>query len=135
MTINYSDAVRDAKNDAVETAIGVSPKLRIYTGSKPANAAAGRTGTLLVEIPLPSDWMANSSAGVKALTGTWPTTAATGTGTAGYYSIMNNAGSTCHEQGTVTATGGGGDMTVDNTSINSGQNVTITGFTKTDGNP
>ena len=32
------------------------------------------------------------------------------------------------------ATGGGGDMTVDNTSFASGQAFTVTGFTLTDGN-
>ena len=32
-------------------------------------------------------------------------------------------------QGTITATGGGGDMTLDNTSIASAQQVTITSFT------
>ena len=36
---------------------------------------------------------------------------------------------TAHIQGSVTATGGGGDMTLDNTSIASGQTVTITSFT------
>jgi hypothetical protein len=34
----------------------------------------------------------------------------------------------------VTATGGGGDLTVDNTSFSAGQSFTITGFTLTDGN-
>ena len=37
-------------------------------------------------------------------------------------------------QGTVTLTGGGGDMTLDNTSIASGQAVNVTSFTLTDGN-
>jgi hypothetical protein len=37
-------------------------------------------------------------------------------------------------QGTVTATGGGGDLTVDNVSFASGQAFTVTGFTLTDGN-
>ena len=37
-------------------------------------------------------------------------------------------------QGTVTATGGGGDMTLDNTSIASAQTVTVSSFTLTDGN-
>jgi hypothetical protein len=37
-------------------------------------------------------------------------------------------------QGTVTATGGGGDLTLDNTSINSGQTVNITSWSITDGN-
>ena len=34
-------------------------------------------------------------------------------------------------QGTITATGGGGDMTLITTSITSGQPITITGFTLT----
>jgi hypothetical protein len=47
---------------------------------------------------------------------------------------MDSGGTVCHMQGTVTATGGGGDMTIDNTSIASGQSVTVTGFTLTEGN-
>lgn len=42
-----------------------------------------------------------------------------------------NGTGVCHMQGTVTATGGGGDLTVDNTSIASGQTVQLTGFTLT----
>jgi hypothetical protein len=37
-------------------------------------------------------------------------------------------------QGTVTATGGGGDMTVDNTSFAITQAFSVTSFTLTDGN-
>jgi len=37
-------------------------------------------------------------------------------------------------QGSVTVTGGGGDLTLDNVSIAAAQAVTITGFTLTDGN-
>jgi hypothetical protein len=51
------------------------------------------------------------------------------TGTAAHFSI--DQGATCHIQGTVTATGGGGDMTIDNTSIAVNQQVTITAFTFT----
>jgi hypothetical protein len=42
--------------------------------------------------------------------------------------------STCHIQGTVTVTGGGGDLTLDNTSIASAQTVVINTFTLTAGN-
>lgn len=128
-----SVAVNNARLDAVETTIGASPKLRIYSGAMPANCAAARTGTLIAEIALPSDWMAAASGAAKAKSGTW-SVAAAAAGTTGYYSIMDNAGSTCHEQGTVTATGGGGDMTVDNTSVALGQTVTVTSFQWTSGN-
>ena len=43
-------------------------------------------------------------------------------------------GTTCHIQGTVTLTGGGGDMTVDNTNFAAGQVFTVSNFTITAGN-
>ena len=133
MAVQYSVAVRNAMLDAIETTTGVSAKLAIYTGSAPANCAAAATGTLLATLTLPSDWMAAASAGTKALTGTWQASAGAA-GTAGYYRITDNAGTTCHEQGTVTATAGGGDITLDNTSIANAQVVTITSKTITAGN-
>lgn len=130
MTVQLSIAVRNALLDAIETATGVSAKLRILTGTQPANCAAAQTGTLLAEIALPADWMSAAASGTKALLGTWQA-AASAAGTAGHYRIVDNAGTTCHEQGSITATGGGGDMTLDNASITSGQTVTITSKTLT----
>lgn len=132
MAAQFSVAVRNGWLDNTETTIGTSPKLRILTGAKPANCATAESGSLLAEITCPSDWLAAASAGAKALAGSW-TVAASGTGTAGYYRIVDTAGTTCHEQGSITVTGGGGDMTVDNTSIASGQTVTVTAKTLTAG--
>ena len=131
MAVQNSVAVRNAQADAWETAIGTGARLRIYTGSPPANCAAARSGTLLVEYTLASDWAGAASSGAKTLNSLPLSTTASAAGTAGYYSIMDSAGTTCHEQGTITATGGGGDLTLDNTSIASGQTVNVTGFTKT----
>jgi hypothetical protein len=82
---------------------------------------------------LPSDWMSNAASGSKSKTGTWSGTGAAA-GTAGHFRIYDSTGTTCHMQGTVTATGGGGDMTLDNTSIASSQTVTVSTFTLTDAN-
>lgn len=133
MAVQHSVAVRNARLDAIETAIGASPKLQFRTGAKPANCAAAATGSLLAEVTCPADWMAAASAGAKTLSGSW-TVAATGTGDAGHYRMLDSTGTTCHEQGTITATGGGGDMTVDNISIAAGQTVTVTAKTLTEGN-
>jgi len=133
MSVQFSVAVRNARLDAIETTIGASPKLQIWTGTVPASCATASSGTKLVEMTLPADFYANASGGSKALSGTWQSTGITG-GTAGYYRILDSAGTTCHEQGTVTATGGGGDLTLDNVSIAASQTVTITSMTKTDGN-
>jgi hypothetical protein len=141
MAVQLSTGVRNARLDAIETAIGVSAKLAIYPGSMPANCAADTTGTKLAEWDLASDWAAAASAGSKALSSTPLSTTGAATGTAGYFRLFTSAESTapgaakpCELQGTVTATGGGGDLTVDNTSIASGQVVNITSWVLTDGN-
>lgn len=134
MAIQLSTSVRNARLDAIETAIGTSAILKIRTGSAPADCAAADSGTVLVTMTLPSDWMAAAASGAKAKSGTWQDASADATGTAAHFRIYDSGGSTCHLQGTVTATGGGGDLTLDNTSIAAGQQVTINSFTLTDGN-
>lgn len=134
MAIQLSTTVRNARLDAIETAIGVSAVLKIRTGAQPANCAAADSGTVLATLTLPSDWMAAAAAGAKALAGTWSDASADATGTAAHYRIYDSGGSTCHLQGSVTATGGGGDMELNNTSIATGQVVTVTAFTLTDAN-
>ena len=133
MAIQLSVAARNARLDSIESVVGVSPFLQIRSGAQPANCAAGATGTLLAELPLPADWMAAAAVGSKALAGSW-TVAAVASGTAAHYRIVDNAKTTCHEQGSVTVTGGGGDLILDNTNIANGQTVSVTTFTKTDGN-
>lgn len=116
--------------DAIESTIGTSPTLEIRTGAVPANAAAADSGTLLGTMTLPSDWLAAASSGVKALAGSWTTTAGA-TGTASHFRIKSSGG-TVHAQGTITATGGGGDLTLTSVSISFvGQQITATSFTFT----
>lgn len=135
MTLQLSTSVRNAELDAIETTIGVSAILKIRTGAAPANCAAADSGTVVSTVNLPSDWLANASAGAKAKSGTWEDLSADATGTAAHWRIYDSVGTTCHMQGTVTASGGGGDMTVDNTSFATGQDFTVTAFTLTAGNP
>lgn len=134
MALQYSTAVRNARLDVVESTIGTSAVLKIRTGAAPANCATADSGTVLASLTLPSDWMAAASGGTKAKSGTWEDTSADATGTAAHFRLYASDGTTCHAQGTVTATGGGGDMTVDNTSFASGQSFSVTGFTLTAGN-
>lgn len=130
-----STAARNARLDAVETAIGVSAVLEIRTGAQPANCAAGASGTILVSMTLPSDYFSNASGGTKSKLGTWSGTGLAA-GTAAHYRLWDSSGNAgvCHMQGSVTQTGGGGDMTLDNTSIAVSQVVTITSDVLTDGN-
>lgn len=134
MTLQFSVAVRNAELDAIETAIGVSAILKIRSGAPPANCGTADSGTVLATLNLPSDWMAAAGSGSKAKSGTWEDASADAAGTAAHFRLYASDGTTCHGQGTVTATGGGGDLTVDNVSFAAGQAFTITGFTLTAGN-
>ena len=131
MTVQNSVAVRNAYGDIFETTIGVSAKIALYTGAQPATTATAASGTKLIEWTLGSDWAAAAASGVKTLGGVPLAATALAAGSAGHYRITDNAGTTCHEQGTVTATGGGGDSTMDNIVLASGQTVNIAGWTKT----
>lgn len=133
MAVQFSTDVRNAMLDSIESTVGTSAVLKIRTGSPPASCATADSGTVLVTYNLASDWAAAASGGSKALNSTPISTTASASGTAGHYRIYRSNGTTCDEQGTITVTGGGGDMTVDNTSINNGQTVNITSFTKTMG--
>lgn len=134
MSLQLSVAVRNARLDAIESTVGTSAVMKIFTGSAPANCATADSGTVLATLSLPSDWMAAASSGSKAKSGTWQDTSADATGTAAHFRVYASDGTTCHMQGTVTITGGGGDLEVDNVSFASGQSFTVTAFTLTDGN-
>ncbi len=126
MAITINTTLKNTLLDGIDTVFN-GGTLTIRTGSAPgANNAA--SGTVLATITLPADAFAAASSGTKALSGTWQDTSADATGTAAHFRLVNS-GSTQVLEGTVTATGGGGDMTLDNTSIAAGQQVTITSFT------
>lgn len=132
MALQKSTSLRDNQNNQIESTIGTAPKLQLRTGAPPANCAAADSGTLVAELTLPSDWLTASSSGVVSKNGTWSGTAS-GTGIVAHFRIKDSAGTTTHMQGTVTETGGGGDMIADNADINSGQTVTVSAFSLTAG--
>jgi hypothetical protein len=130
--MQFAAALRNARADVIETNIGTLPLLRIYTGSAPgvANAASG---SLLVEMTLPSDWLAAASAGVKALAGSWAGTAIAA-GTPGYYRILTS-GASARIEGSCSLLGGGGELVLSNTSaIAISDACSVASFSTTEGN-
>lgn len=132
MTVQLSTAVRNARLDSIETTIGASAVLKIRTGAQPADVASADSGTVLATLSLPSDWAAAAASGSKAKSGTWQDTSADATGTAAHWRLYASDGTTCHAQGSVGQ--GSGDLSLDNTAIVAGQQITINTFTLTDGN-
>lgn len=131
--MDLSVIARHARLDALETSIGTTPILRLFTGPAPANCATADSGTELVEMNLPSDWMAPASGGSKALSGVW-SAAAGADGTPGHYRFYDAGDTTCHMQGTVSGSGGGGELIIDDTTIVTAQTVTVAAFSITAGN-
>lgn len=135
MTLQTSVALENARLDVIETSLGTFPLIELRSGSPPATPETADSGTLLAVIEPGSDWLAAAAARAKAINGTWPGFGVAG-GTIGHFRLKGGPGSpaTCQMQGTVTATGGGGDMTVDNVVVAEGQVVTMQTFTLTGGN-
>src|SRR5689334_3991386 len=117
MTIQLSTSVRNARLDQIESTIGTAAILKIRTGAAPADCATADSGTVLATLSLPSDWMAAAASGSKAKSGPWQEVSADATGTSAHCRISDSGATSCHLQGTVTATGGGADLTVDNPSF------------------
>ena len=138
MAIQMNAATRNARLDTIESTNGASCSLEVRSGAAPATCATIGTGTILATINLPTDWMGAASAGAKAIAGTWQDASADNTGTAAHFRLYSSQATkdntTCFMQGTVTATGGGGDMTVDSVSFTAAQQFTVTTFTLTDAN-
>lgn len=125
MAIQHSTTTRNRLRDGYVAAFPVSSSLVIRTGT-PAGVANSAGGSVLATITLPATPY-TSGTGQVTLSGTW-SASASGTGTAGHYRLTNGSDI---EEGTITATGGGGDLTLDSVSITSGQTVTITSWTRT----
>ena len=129
MSLQYSIPVSNARLDAIETSIGASAILKLWTGSIPADCDAADTGTKLAEFDLGAVWASPASAGAMVLTSLPLTGASIGDGILGYFRIYASDGVTCHIQGSISETGDGGDLTFDNTNVANLQAISINGFT------
>ena len=121
MTLQFGTTQRSAMADVLVTA-AAGGSVKLFSGSVPANCAAADPAGLLASGTLPSPALTNTS-GTLSKAGTWAFTGSAA-GTVASFRLYTS-GAVCFCQGTVTASGGGGDMTIDNTVIASGQGGTV----------
>lgn len=142
MGVQYSTAVRKGMLDAIEVQTGPNARVVFYTGAKPANCAAAASGSVIATLPLTGnsgDWMSAAAEAANVVTkdkhpsSSW-SAQASAPGTVGHYRIYDSTVTVCHEQGSVTAVGGGGDITLDNVVVAFNQTLTIISKTITAGN-
>ena len=132
MAIKQTTAVRNAQLDALNTQIGASARLRIYSGTRPANAnTAITTQTMLVELTCNATAFAAAASGGVLPANAISNGTAAATGTASFFRLWQSNGTTAIMDGDVAASGA--DLNLNNTSIATGQTVSVTAFTITDG--
>lgn len=126
MAISHSTAARNAIADAVDATTNVGTT--DTGGDFVVIESAGPTDLVSIEFQDPA--FGAAAAGVITAAGTPLSNTASATGTADTFEIRDRDNAVVID-GTVTATGGGGDVEIDNTSINSGQTVELDSLTWT----
>jgi hypothetical protein len=126
MTFQYGATLRNNQVSQIQSTVGGSGTLKIFSGAEPANCAAADPAGLLATIVLPATFL-TSAGGVTTIAGTW-SVAASATGTAQSFRMYDGS-AVCHVQGNTTA-----DLVLNNQSITAGQTVTVTQFSVTAGN-
>ena len=132
MTLSLANAVRTLMCDALVDSLdagAAAGTIKIYDGTRPANPNAAITGTLLATVTCIDPAFGAASNGVATLSDPAAVTAVA-TGTATHFRAADSDGNAKFD-GSVTATGGGGDLTLATTSITSGLSVDLTGGTIT----
>lgn len=137
MAIAHSTGLKNFNLDSGwKTAMNTTGVIDIYTGSAPGPDAAV-TGTLLGTLGLAATAFGAAASGVSTAGAISSDTSADATGTAGYWRMRLSGDATGISttlkrlEGTVTATGGGGDMQLNSVSIALGGTIALTAMTYT----
>ena len=124
--LKYSNGTRDAQQQGLITYAGTGAIISIYEGTQPANAnTAISTQTLLVSLPISGSFGTDSNGTITLSSVTNGTAVATGTGQ--FFRIFKSDNTTVVMDGSVGTSGC--DMNLNNTSIATGQVVSITSGT------
>ena len=133
MALGFATTLRTARASQIVAAIDAGAgagKLRLYNGTRPATG--GAVTTLLAELTF-SDPCGTVTSGVLTFSGIASDASADNTGTATWFRIVDSTGAFVLD-GTITVTGGGGDITMTSTSIQAGVTVDGTSLVFTEDN-
>ena len=124
--LKYSNGTRDAQQNGLITYAGSAAIIKIYSGTQPVNANTAISGqTLLVSLNVSGTFGTDSNGTITLSSVTSATAVATGT--ASFFRITKSDGTTVVMDGSVGTSSA--DMILDNTSIATGQTVSITSGT------
>lgn len=128
MATRLPAAARNAAAAAIAALVDAGPGpgvIQIRTGTQPTTGDDAATGTLLATVTLADPSFGAASAGTVTLQGTSLSTTGVAAGTAGWFRVLDSTGATVLD-GSVTATGGGGQLELSTTTISIGLTVQVT---------
>lgn len=123
--IHMSATLRNALLDAINAVIGSGGKLKIYSGTQPADVATSESGTLLATLTLSSTALAAASGGSASFNAITGDTSADNTGTATHFSVTKSDDTRVIEGSVGTS---GSDLNVASTSFLAGEDIEVTSF-------
>lgn len=133
MALAYATGTRNARLDAVNTALNAgagAALLRIYDGTRPASG--GTATTLLAELTFTDPAGAAASGGVWTASSITQDASANATGTATWFRCVDSSGNFVIDGNVGTS---GSDLNLTTVSIVATQPVSCTSFVITEGNP
>lgn len=131
--LNYPDALRNTRMDAIATRAGNGALLRIYDGTQAADAdTAVGAQVLLAELVCGTPFAAGASDGVLTANAISNDASANATGTASWFRLVASNGTTVVCDGTVGTASA--DLILNTTSIVAGGPVAVSSFVLTAGN-
>jgi hypothetical protein len=134
--LKYSAALKNAQQNAITTAAGASALLLIYSGTQATNPdTAIGAQVLLATLTCNATFAPGAAAGVLTLNGitNGTGTAGAGAGTAATWYRLTTSGGTALVDGAIGTSGADLNLT-GTTSIATGQTVSVSSFTLTNGN-
>lgn len=123
MARHLTTAIRNALLNQFVSDAGSGALIRLYDSTQPAAGGAGTT--LLAQLTC-SSVLGTVSGGVLTLNAVTQDSSADASGTCTWFRISTSGG-TWVMDGSVTATGGGGDLTMPTTTVTAGLPVTMSG--------
>jgi hypothetical protein len=133
MATRISDPARNGAAQGVVTLLdagAAAGHVEIRSSTQPASVGTAATGTLLGTLTLSKPAFGAPSAGVATAAAITGDSSADATGTAGWFRAYDSNGAAVID-GSITANGGGGDMTLDNINIVAGGTINVTSWTVT----
>ena len=129
MALGFITTLRNARLDAIPTALGASPLMRFYDGTRPATG--GTATTLLAELAMSATSAPAASGGVLTFNAITQDSSANATGTTTWVRWATSGGTAVVDGSVGTS---GSDVNINSTSIAAGAAVACSSLVWTEGN-